>query len=113
MYTPKNDYNLMMDECRDYFIKNNNKLYDDLPNKILKIIRKTYGNITDGLNELSKIYYILKYVDNNWEEKYISTKSSEKLQKIKDKIKQTIIINRIQLIIKDKIKQTNNNKSPE
>ena len=92
---PKNDYNLMMDECRDYFIKNDNKLYDDLPNKILKIIRKTYGNITDGLNELRNILHT-EISDNNWKEKYISTKSTEKLQKIKEKTK-----------------QTNNNKSPE
>ena len=111
---PKNDYNLMMDDCRDYFIKNDNKLYDDLPNKILKIIRKTYGNMTDGLNVLRNILHN-EISDNNWKEKYISTKSSEKLQKIQDKIKQTNNNKSPEELqkIQDKIKQTNNNKSPE
>lgn len=111
---PKNDYNLMMDECRDYFIKNNNKLYDDLPNKILKIIRKTYGNITDGLNELRNILHT-EISDNNWEEKYISTKSSEKLQKIKEKTKQTISSKSPEEkeSICKKISEARNNFSPE
>ena len=114
---PKNDYNLMMDECRDYFIKNDNKLYDDLPNKILKIIRKTYGNITNGINEIRNILHT-EISDNNWEEKYISTKSTKstvKLHKIKEKTKQTIISKSPEELqkIKEKTKQTISSKSPE
>ena len=89
---PKNDYNLMIDECKKYFIKNNNKLYDDLPKKIIKIIKRTYGNMTKGLCELRKILH----TEINWEELYAGYKSPEELQKIKEKTK-----------------QTNNNKSPE
>ena len=92
---PKNDYHLMIDKCRDYFIKNNNKLYDDLPNKILKIIKKTYGNTSNGLYELRKKLHT-EISDNNWKELYTSHKSPEDLQKIKNKTK-----------------QTKNNKSPE
>lgn len=85
---PKNDYDLMMEECNKYFIKNNNKLYDDLPNKILKIIKRTYGNITNGLYELRKILHT-EINDICWKESYTAYKSHEELQKIKDKKKQT------------------------
>lgn len=111
---PKSKYYNMIKSCRESFNNNANMLYTDkLSRKVKRYMAQHYGNRTKGFYEIRNILHN-EINDVNWEEKYISNRSSEGIQKTKEKIKETYSNKSLEgkELISKKISEARNNFSP-
>lgn len=112
---PKKYYNLMMDECRESFNNNGKMLYTDkLSKKVKRYMAQHYEKRQKGFYEIRKILHN-EINDVNWEEKYISNRSSEGIQNTKEKQKKTYSNKSLEEknLIGINISKAQNNMSPE